>query len=241
MSEPQRVGERDLSKTVIARQLAIELRALAANTADVSDHAGLTESVVDSVRMHFQKTQVSKRLGAAMHNGRGDQRYWDDHARLTMQLMTEICRRWGGNAALYGRVGLLHDVDYMAFPHDVVGKGPRHPVPLVRELMICRVHPIVGLAILEHAPYVGFDRRPSSRLSAALSAAEDLATLAALNPPFLGTDQLSDEARDLVTTVTPQVRINRTSKVRVENDIDRFVNSPLALIINREPFEFPNC
>jgi hypothetical protein len=107
--------------------------------------------------------------------------------------------------------------------------------------MTQNVHPVVNLAILEHAPYIGFDKQPSSRLSAALSAAEDLTTLAALEPPFAGMERLSAEARELLGHVTPRVLIHRGGTgVRVEHDLDRFVNYPLALIIGSSSFRYPN-
>lgn len=150
--------------------------------------------------------------------------------------MSDMAARWGGDPSLYRRVGEIHDADYLMFPHDAPGAAESHPVPLVRALQQKGVHPAICLAVLEHAPYIGLDRRPSSRLSAALSAAEDLATLAALDPPFAHLGQLSPEGKALLAGAEPKVRIARRAPLRVEANLDRYVNAPLALVAGRHVF-----
>jgi len=149
-----------------------------------------------------------------------------------------MARRWGGDPDLYEQVGRLHDVDYLSFPHDAPDGGSRHPVPLALAMREAGVHPLVCLALLEHAPYLGLCDQPSSRLSATLSAAEDLTTAAALVPPFSGTDKLSPVALDLLSTVRVSILIQRKGQVRAESNPERFINAPLALIVGGGPFRF---
>jgi hypothetical protein len=189
---------------------------------------GLDGSVTDKLQKMFQTTPGV--VGAAARDGRGDSDYWADHGEVTGKLMALMTKRWGGNAELYERVGRIHDVDYLAYPHDAAGPGDRHPVPLVRALDSAGVHPAVSLAVLEHAAYTGLDRAPSSRLSACLSAAEELVTLAALRPRFEDVLQLSEFNVGCV--------IQRNRRVHVEGDPERFVNTPLRLVEQRVLFLF---
>lgn len=213
-----------------AVRLLSQLREAAGEADPLTGDGGLTEERALDLRRRFEAMQPAELPGHAARDGRGELAYWRDHGRITGDLMAAMTRRWGGNAALYRRVGELHDVDYLPFPHDGKGDGPRHPVRLVRALFDAGVHPVVCLAVLEHAPYVGCDTAPSSHLSAALSAAEDLATLAALDPPSTAIGDLSPRARELLETVQPGMFIKRERRVRLERDVERYINAPLALV-----------
>ncbi len=202
--------------------------------------AGLTRAVVARLEATFAVPQSN--VGLAARDGRGDHDYWLDHGRSTGALMRRMAHRWGGNPELYYRVGFVHDLDYLRFPHDIhqtkAEPEGAHPVPLARAMHELGVHPAVTLAVLEHAPYIGVSDAPSSRLSAALSAAEDLATIAALVPPFDGLDRLSPDARQLLRMVKIRQWIHRENKVRVEANPERFVNEPLAQVVGGGPFRF---
>lgn len=187
-------------------------------------------------------TPSSSSAGLAAANGRGDQLYWRDHGRATGALMRHMAWQWGGDPELYYRVGCVHDLDYLRFPHDAPQAGSEtecaHPVPLARAMRDMGVDPAVTLAVLEHAAYLGLYKKPSSRLSAALSAAEDLATIAALVPPFEDRAALSNDAQALLSKVRVRQKIRRTHRVRVEVDPARYVNRPLAHVVARGPFLF---
>ena len=121
--------------------------------------------------------------------------YWREHGEITQQLMRIVARHVGADEDLYGAVGLIHDVDYLKFPHDIPDiEGDVHPIPLVKALIEEGVHPAIGLAILEHAPYIGVNDSPTSRLSAALSGCEDLATLLAIKPKSSNIENLNANA-----------------------------------------------
>lgn len=226
------------SKKKLATELADELRQLAMNAPTVNSDGGLDENLARELGKTFLNMPLGSERAVSVTTGRGTREYWLDHGELTGALMERIAGTWGGNPSLYNRVGRLHDVDYLAFPHDVVESGARHPLPLARAAFEHGVHPAICLAVLEHAPYIGLDRTPSSRLSAALSAAEDLATLAALRPPSEEIDSLSPEAKRLFDTAVPQQWIHRQDRIRVELDIERYINAPLALIVTGTAFQF---
>jgi hypothetical protein len=211
--------------------------ASAAAAAPVGD-GGLSEEIGQRLLAQFRAAPPPSRRGAAASNGRGDPEYWADHGELTAALMAEIAWQTGADVDLYRRVGRLHDADYLAHPHDAPGPGARHPVPLVLAMDDAGVHPAICLAVLEHAPYAGFEA-PSSRLSAALSAAEDLATLAALDPPGKAEEALSPSARALFATIAPARFIRCTRPVRVETDVQHFINRPLTLALAGGSFAFP--
>jgi hypothetical protein len=198
--------------------------------------AGLTRQIVDQLDALFVPSLPSNGFAAA--DGRGDWAYWRDHGQSTGLLMRHMAGRWRGDAELYELVGHVHDLDYLMHPHDSpksrTGTAPMHPVPLALAMRKLGVHPAVILAVLEHAPYLHLPSAPSSRLSAALSAAEDLATLAALEPPCRNLEALSDEARELLSKVEVRHRIHREHRVRAETDLARYINQPLALFIDQD-------
>jgi hypothetical protein len=222
-----------------AQALADDLRNAAQSESPSSPEAGLTEEVAQALSDRFARQRAAVRAGAAAADGRGEREYWADHGRLTGELMAVIAHRSGAPPLLYDRVGRLHDLDYLAHPHDAPGPGERHPVPLVKAMRVAGVHPTVCLAVLEHAPYVGLCDHPSSRLSAALSCAEDLATLAALQPASASIGALSSEASILFRQIVPECFIRRERTVRVEVDVDRYINVPLSQILDGTRFDFP--
>lgn len=224
----------------VGLSLAAELVQDALVAGEVRGDSGLTSKVIDELEQLFAPSGRS--AGHAARDGRGDWEYWRDHGLSTGSLMRRMALQWGGDQELYDAVGRVHDLDYLRFPHDVPSKnvtdGLAHPVPLAGAMRDMGVHPVVTLAVLEHAPYLGLCDAPSSRLAATLSAAEDLATIAALVPPFNGLDKLSAEARVLLATVKTNKQIHRKGKVRVESNVERFINKPLALVVKGGPFQF---
>lgn len=223
----------------IARSLADELRSAAVRAGPVVGSGGLTEALAAKLSDRFlDRHSPDARLAG---RERSSVAYWRDHGRVTGKLMVEFCKSRGPGAdtSLYRRVGELHDVDYLAFPHDVGAvDGPVHPAPLVKAMAEAGVHPTVCLAVLEHAPYVGLDRTPSSRLAAALSACEDIATLASLSPaPPDVFAALSPAAAELLSRAEPCERLSRDAQLRVEKDIARYVNEPLRKASSGGEFE----
>lgn len=95
--------------------------------------------------------------------------------------MKSLAVRYDQDDLLYWQVGRIHDLDYLACPHDAsAGASELHPVSLVRDLAAFGFTPRGCLAVLEHAPYLGLGRHGderTQRLSLSLSVAEDAATL----------------------------------------------------------------
>lgn len=228
-------GSKRDSTQALADDLRRQAKAMDPPVAD----GGLSELVAQCLVARFSAAPMPDRPGVAATKGRGDGEYWSDHGELTGKLMAEIARRTNRHVDLYRRVGRVHDIDYLAHPHDAKGPGERHPVPLVSAMRDAGVHPAICCAVLEHAPHAGFDRQPSSRLSAALSAAEDLATLAAIDPPSSAVSDLSGQALEFFRLAEPKYWIPPAS-LRVENNVERFINLPLKLALAPGPdtFEF---
>lgn len=117
----------------------------------------------------------------ALCRGRCRTEYWIEHAELAAAVMAGLAARYRQDELLYWQVGRLHDLDYLAFPHDMgIEAEATHPVPLVRKLSKLNFTPRGCIALLEHAPYLGLGRhgdRLTQTLSLSLSVAEDAATL----------------------------------------------------------------
>ena len=212
----------------VGSELAALLRAKN-NQNGNNSRAGLNDNLIAAVEIEFGVPN-----NAIVHAlGRSSIQYWQDHARVTGALMEKFARQIGEDENLYRIVGVIHDADYIKFPHDEAGaSGARHPVPLCQFLWNNGVSASVCLAILEHAPYLGLNDVPSSRLSAALSACEDLATLCSIDPKSRAYDDLSEEAQALAADVIIECPATpKEKRIRVETDVERFVNKPLALAI----------
>lgn len=125
----------------------------------------------------FVCQKLTSRCSQSCEGNRCSCQYWLDHCGLVAQLMQVVAEGIGQPVNLYRAAGLLHDLDYPAAPHFPAGpEGDEgHPVPVVRDLVDLGVPPILSLAVLEHSPHLGFE--PSSRLSAALIACDEAATL----------------------------------------------------------------
>jgi predicted hydrolase (HD superfamily) len=82
--------------------------------------------------------------------------------------MRSYARRFGGDEALWGLVGLLHDFDYERFPSQEAG----HPFRGVEHLRGFGYPEVVCRAILSHADYSGVAR--ASLMEKALHACDDL-------------------------------------------------------------------
>ena len=163
--------------------------------------------------------------------------YWRDHGRLAGDLMARLADDVGDDAKLFRQVGRIHDLDYVQYPHDRGDRDFCHPFPLVADLMTANVDPRISLAVFEHAGYVGGGHKFSSKLSAALSACEDLATLMSVDhyrqdlatghlPKFF-TDHLCPQALDLVQRVElPRITVTASSNcvLRVEKQPELYIN-----------------
>lgn len=201
----------------------------------------LTDEIAIALVEKFRTQYHSANKAAAAENGRGSYNYWIDHGKVTGCLMQKLARENGKDERIYKNVGIIHDLDYLMHPHDEPhAKGCRHPVPLVMALLDSEIDPRIGLAIMEHAPYVGRHDNPSSPLSAALSACEDLATLISIRGLVDDLGRLSSAARKLRDSLSiaeqPLEFIERQSMLRVENDIDKFINIPLEIFLAGKNF-----
>ncbi len=82
--------------------------------------------------------------------------------------MRHYARRFGEDEALWGLVGLLHDLDYERHPSQEAG----HPVKGVEHLRNQGYPEVVCRAILSHADYSGVSR--GSRMELALHACDEV-------------------------------------------------------------------
>lgn len=90
------------------------------------------------------------------------------HMLAVEAAMRSYARRFGGDEALWGLVGLLHDFDYERFPSQEAG----HPFRGVEHLRGFGYPEVVCRAILSHADYSGVAR--ASLMEKALHACDDL-------------------------------------------------------------------
>lgn len=105
---------------------------------------------------------------------RCDRSYWHRHGQAVGELMARVAQQLGTDRELYRATGALHDLDYLAFPHDVPGPTTDwnqsqafvHPLPLALSLEALNAPADMILAILAHAPHTGVE--PASLLGHAL-------------------------------------------------------------------------
>lgn len=112
--------------------------------------------------------------------------YWQKHSSEVSANMRRIAEWLGHDADEYEMAGLVHDIDYLRYPHHNtrVSSEDAHPISVVKLLMSRGVRPSFSLAILEHAPHLGHD--PSSPLAWALAACDEHSTIcgASQEPQF---------------------------------------------------------
>lgn len=105
--------------------------------------------------------------------------YWLAHGEDVASNMKMVAEFLGPSETpeWYAAAGLVHDIDYLAFPHHnaLVDSSAAHPMTVVAVLMKLQCDPNFCLAILEHAPHTGL--RPTSALSHALVASDEYSTI----------------------------------------------------------------
>lgn len=110
--------------------------------------------------------------------------------------MRRIAAWLGADIAVFEAAGLVHDIDYLRFPHHnrQVSSEQAHPISVVKLLMQRGARPSFCLAVLEHAPHLG--HTPSSPLAHALAACDEHSTICGANQrPMFGSD-IPTELRD---------------------------------------------
>ncbi|OBP13119.1 hypothetical protein A5320_19930 [Rheinheimera sp. SA_1] len=163
---------------------------------------------------------------------RCNDRYWNEHGDITKALMEEFAKITKESVEIYGLAGKIHDLDYLMYPHDLeIGRGNQklsgcHPLPLVKFLISLNVDPEISLAILEHAPHLKLEN--TTRLSIALSACEELATLISFNNEIV-LRGISDLAKKISCNVTPKVIVDSQidGEPRVFSSVEERINKPL--------------
>jgi len=219
----------------IARELHDELSSRAKKYD--STMSGLSKGDIDQIRNHFMplglKNCKLEHCEKTSCPSRCSEGYWSDHGLITKQLMENFANKLGENADLYGVTGLLHDIDYLKYPHDRGEYVGRHPIPLIKHLMRLNANPNMAIAIFEHAPHLGLAN--SSRLSLALTGCEELATLMSFdNKEKLS--QLSELAHDLTQSIEVSYYVDETidGTPRVFNSPEKSINSPLQRVLETE-------
>ncbi len=90
------------------------------------------------------------------------------HMLAVEAAMRRYAARFGEDEALWGLVGLLHDLDYERYPSQEAG----HPFRGVEHLRAAGYPEVVCRAVLSHAGYSGVPRQ--SRMEYALHACDEL-------------------------------------------------------------------
>lgn len=163
--------------------------------------------------------------------------YWYDHGQITKKLMESLAKQIDADEEVYGKTGLIHDLDYLKFPHDRKNKDKenQHPIPLVKKMKEKGIHPEICLAILAHSPHIqrSIDIS-SSRLSLSLIACEELATLLSVENNEKYYTKLSNEAKNLVeiSQIQPEYLIDLTIDTpRVLGSPSKLINDPLSKVL----------
>lgn len=236
---PDNVPDRPGKGTVAARAFADDLRGRLSVAPAIGAGYRLPLGLVPRAEQRFLGRTLEQHEATIEHVSRisllDDVDYWLEHARVTRDLMRAFASRHGANVPLYGDVGRLHDADYLRHPHlGPYSVPPVHPLPLALFLAAEGVHEAVCLAIMEHAGYIGQGSKFSTRMSAALSACDDLATYAAAVDPcdLRVRRDLSPAAQMLLGDISPprvRIDIDRACPTRVLSKPDLYINHSLNL------------
>lgn len=116
--------------------------------------------------------------------------YWRAHCRDVGSNMGRLARELGEDEELWRFTGLVHDLDYLrGMHHDPSAPSDRaHPLGIARRMHELGAPPVAVLAVLEHSPHLGME--PSSRLSHALVACDEHATMTAEGQPTTYPDDI---------------------------------------------------
>lgn len=208
------------------------------------DSYELTDALVDEIERHFLgKTMVQLESEIDRSKPPVDAQfssvdYWLEHGRFTGDLMAEFARQHGGSVELYRQLGRIHDADYLRFPHkERNSPHPVHPMALALYLRSKGTPAIVQLAIMEHAGYIGAGEKFACKLSAALSACDDLATYAsAVDMTHLSATQALDPlALKLLQSAAPpafRLDVSTSCPDRVLAHVDLFINKCFGIALS---------
>ena len=141
-----------------------------------------------SICSHQQCANCSKRCSRY---------YWSAHGDSVGELMARLAARLNADEFLFRMTGLLHDLDYLDFPHDL--KRPIrgwkmqlefvHPLPAALALDALDAPASMILAILAHSPHTGVPAY--SILAHALRVADVWSTWKEVHPLELAPDSAS--------------------------------------------------
>lgn len=103
--------------------------------------------------------------------------YWREHSNDVAQMMVSIAGLLHQPPHLWKTAGLLHDLDYVKYPHHDkrISSARSHPMGVSNFLYQMGAPPVLILAILSHAPHLCL--RPESALGWALMACDEHSTM----------------------------------------------------------------
>lgn len=103
--------------------------------------------------------------------------YWRKHCGEVSSMLEALAGRLGEPVELWRTAGLLHDLDYVRYPHHdaAIASDKAHPVGISTRLFEKGAPPILILALLSHAPHLQL--RPESALGWAVLACDEQATM----------------------------------------------------------------
>jgi len=177
--------EHKFRRQPVAQRIAAEIRAEVARGRDAFDgtlpDAETLERLFDEwlPEGFTQCTNGGCETGPLNCGNRCDATYWRGHCRDVAAMMRALARVLGQDEALFHSAGMVHDLDYLQFPHHLsaVDSEQAHPVSTVKILRHLGAPPVLSLAVLEHSPHTGIPA--SSPLSNALIACDEVATMTA--------------------------------------------------------------
>ena len=103
--------------------------------------------------------------------------YWRKHCQDVADMMVALARVLGEPEDLWRATGLLHDLDYVRYPHHdhAISPDRSHPVGISSQLFEKGAPPIMILALLSHAPHLQL--RPETALGWAVLGCDEHATM----------------------------------------------------------------
>lgn len=183
--------EENFSRRQAALALAAAIQETINNGADPYDGWLPDDKEIDEIRdqwlphhafvCQYKKGEDPCNLEAHACNRRCSATYWREHSEKVADMMVSIGSLLNQPLRLWKTAGLLHDLDYVKYPHhdERVSSEKSHPMGVCNFLSDRGAPPVLILGILSHAPHLCF--RPESALGWALLACDEHSTMKGFN------------------------------------------------------------
>ena len=160
--------------------------------------------------------------------------YWRKHCQTVGFMMNRLARLLKQDEHLWRVTGLVHDYDFLTWPHydEKTAPDKAHPTALSTELLEMGFPLVLVLAVLEHSPHL--QQPPSSPLSHALILCDEHATMT-------GAGQIpvyDDEADEIIACLERGQKITGYWRDDMQTRAQRAITPLVGILKSAEKSQF---